>query len=67
MIICKEMREFKTFHFNKNWLQITEATPLFSLIILALIEKNYPDLVGLKNIRGAEIFTDISSFLLVFI
>ena len=61
------MREFKTFHFNKNWLQITVATPLFSLIILALIEKNYPDLVGLKNIRGAESFTDISSFLLVFI
>ena len=60
------MREFKTFHFNKNWISITVGASLFSFIILGLIDKNYPDLVGLKNIRVAESFNDISSFLLAY-
>ena len=44
------MREFKTFNFNKNWLQISIMIPIFYVLTIGLVINEFPHIIGKENI-----------------
>ena len=63
------MREFKTFNFNKNWLQISIMIPIFYVLTIGLVINEFPHIIGKENIDVYSSFFIVitSAFIFLFI